>query len=206
MRLVGSPAKMTWFVTRRFLGFGALLVLMFLLAGCDQTGTMVEQNYNRPLTESALFSDGRSARSLVPGTIPQTENRVDDPVVTGLTTDNNPVEKIPIPVTPELVQRGQERYEIFCAVCHGPSGGGDGKAVNMGFPQPPDLMSETSRNLTDGEIFAIIRDGQGMMLSYGYRVKAPDRWAVIAYMRAMQWKGTRLEQEMTAEEIQQMGY
>jgi len=206
MKRLVSPARNTPFFPYRLLGLFVVLVAMLFLTGCDQTGTMVDQAYNRPLSASGLFPDGRSARLLVPGTVPQTELKVDDPSVTGLSADGEPVEKIPVPVTSELIQRGQERYDIFCSVCHGPDGHGDGKVVNMGFPQPPDLFSDSAINLTDGDIFKIIADGQGVMLPYGYRVKAPDRWAVIAYMRAMQLKGGHLEQDLTDEEVQQLGY
>lgn len=180
---------------------------LFLLTGCQATGRMRIQPYNRPLSASDFFADGSSARKLVAGTVPQTDQRADDPALTGKTDIGDYVTTIPVQVTSELVKRGQERYEIYCSVCHGVDGHGDGKLVTaFQFPAPPDLQSEDAKNeLPDGEIFEVIETGKNVMLSYGYRVKAPDRWAVIAYIRALQLKGSHLTQDLTPEELQQLG-
>jgi len=194
-----KPSSLRWF------GLVLLAASLFLLTGCQATGRMDVQAYDRPLSANPFFADGRSARNLVAGTVPQTDLRVDDPSVTGLGPDGAPLAGFPEPVTNELVKRGRERFDIYCVVCHGVDGHGDGKAVTFGFPKPPDLFDEATRSAPNGEIFDIITNGKDKMLSYGYRVKAPDRWAIIAYLRAMQVKGGHLTQDLTSEELQQLG-
>lgn len=189
----------------RWLKQAALVVGFVLLAGCAASGIMDKQPYNRPLSASTFFANGSSARPLVPGTVPQTDQKVNDPALTGFTVDGQPLTGFPVPVTNDLVKRGQERFGIYCVVCHGVDGHGDGKAVAFGFPKPPDLLGSGVRSYTNGEIFGIITDGQGKMFSYGYRVKAPDRWAVIAYLRAMQLKNGHLTQDLTPSELEQIG-
>jgi mono/diheme cytochrome c family protein len=189
----------------RWLGLMLLSVCALLAVGCQATGSMAVQPYNRPLSESDFFPDGRSARNNVAGTVPQIDQKVDDPALTGITQDGGPMTGFPMPVTNDLVKRGQERFGIYCVVCHGVDGHGDGKAVTFGFPKPPDLLTADTMALTNGEIFDIISNGQGKMLSYGYRVKPSDRWAVIAYLRAMKLKNGHLTQDLTSEELQQLG-
>lgn len=186
-------------------GLVLLVACLILLMGCQATGSLDTQPYNRPLSASDFFADGRSARNIVSGAIPQTDQRVDDPAVTGKSESGEPLTNIPVPVTNDLVKRGQERFNIYCVVCHGVDGHGDGKVVPFGFPKPPDLLTDAVKGIPDGEIFDIIANGKGNMLSYGYRVKAPDRWAVIAYLRAMQLKNGHLTQDLTPEELQQLG-
>ncbi len=188
----------------RWLGLALLAASLFLLMGCQASGDMDVQPYNRPLSQNDLFADGRSARNLVPGTVAQTDQKVDDPAVTGLDLSGQPLTTFPVPITNDLVTRGQERFNIYCVVCHGVDGHGDGKVVGFQFPKPPDLLGD-AKTFSVGKIFDIITNGQGKMLSYGYRVKAPDRWAIIAYLRAMQLKNGHLTQDLTPEELQQLG-
>ena len=189
----------------RLVGWFILLICCMGLIGCKAIGTMVDQRYDRPLAEDPLFSDSRSARVFVPNTIPQTELSPNDPSLTGTTLEHNFVSSIPVAVTQDLVTQGKDRYEIYCMVCHGMDGHGDGKAVEFGFPAPPDLLGDNAKSLLDGEIFTIIENGKNTMLPYGYRVKANDRWAIIAYIRAMQLKGGHLTGDLTATELQQLG-
>jgi len=191
-------------VISRWLGVAIFVTSLLLLMGCQVTGDLVYQPYNRPLSQNDLFANGSSARNLIPGTVPQTDQRVDDPASTGLDQNGQPLTAFPVPVTNDLVKRGQERFNIFCVVCHGVDGHGDGKVVGFQFPAPPDLLGD-ARAFPVGEIFNIITNGQGKMLSYGYRVKAPDRWAIIAYVQAMQLKNGHLTQDLTPEELQQLG-
>jgi hypothetical protein len=190
---------------RRWSGLAVLAAAALLLMGCQAAGDMAVQPYNRPLSASDFFSDGRSARSLVAGTVPQTDQRVDDPALTGKGSNGDYISSLPVPVTNELIKRGQERFGIYCVVCHGVDGHGDGKVVTFGFTKPPDLLSDVVKEVTVGEMFDVIANGRDNMLSYGYRVKAPDRWAVIAYVRAMQLKNGHLTQDLTPQELQQLG-
>ena len=89
-------------------------------------------------------------------------------------------------MTAELLARGQDRYEIFCAVCHDPTGHGRGVVPSRGFPQPPSFHSERLRNVPSRHIVRVITDGYGVMYAYGDRVPPADRWAIAAYVRALQ--------------------
>jgi mono/diheme cytochrome c family protein len=178
---------------------------LLLLAGCQATGDMNTQPYNRPLSSSDFFSDGRSARLLVAGTVPQTDLAADDPILTGKDASGQPLTGFPLPLTNELVTRGQERFGIFCVVCHGVDGHGDGKVVPFGLSKPPDLLGESTKEFSTGQIFDTITNGQGNMFPYGYRIKPQDRWAVVAYLRAMQLKNGHLTQDLTPDELQQLG-
>jgi mono/diheme cytochrome c family protein len=189
----------------RWLGLVVFAAGLLLLMGCQVTGDMVAQAYNRPLSASDFFADGRSARSFSPGTVPQTGQRVDDPALTGQDANGDIIANIPVPVTIDLVKRGQERFNIYCVVCHGVDGHGDGKAIPFGMPKPPDLLGADIKSLTAGDYFDTITNGFDNMLAYGYRVKPPDRWAIIAYLRAMQMKNGHLTQDLTPAELQQLG-
>lgn len=188
----------------RFALLFSLAAAAMLLAGCQYTGSLRVQPYNRPLSQSDFFADGRSARNFVAGTVPQTELNSSDPSLTGKDENGNFVTALPVPLTNDLVRRGQERYEIYCMVCHGTDGHGDGQAIAFNFPKPPDLLGDTVKALPDGQVFDVITNGKGNMYSYAYRVKAQDRWAVIAYIRAMQLKNGHLEGDLTADELNQL--
>lgn len=92
----------------------------------------------------------------------------------------------PPPLTMALLERGRERYDIFCSVCHGPAGYGDGQIVQRGFPAPPSYHSERLRKVSNQYIYNVITQGYGVMFSYAQRVPPADRWAIIAYIRALQ--------------------
>lgn len=183
-----------------------LLAALFLLAGCAETGQMVDQSRLDTYEASALFTNGSSARPFVEGSVPyMAEGSPNDPALTGLGDDGQPVAASPVEITQELVARGRERYGIYCAPCHGVGGASDSNLVKLyKFPKPPLLVG--GNELTDGQIFDIITNGQKTMFSYAYRVKAPDRWAIVAYIRAMQLRGGAVDpQELTPEEINQLG-
>jgi len=199
-----SVSKIKPFLGRR-LGVVILSACFLLLAGCQQSGAMDTQPYNRPLSASDFFADGRSARGLVPGTVSQTDQKVDDPALTGKDEGGNDITNFPVPVTNDLLKRGKERFEIYCMVCHGVDGHANGKVVTYGFPKPPDLLDDSVKELPNGLLFDVITNGKGKMFSYGYRVKPADRWAVIAYLRAMQLKNGHLTQDLTPAELQQLG-
>jgi len=191
----------------RWLLFPALLVAFFLLAGCAETGQMNDQPRYDPLEASDFFPEQQSALLPVPGTVPfASTDSPNSPAVTGLTEDGEPVQGWPVEVNQEMVQLGQERYNIFCIPCHGPTGEGNGKVTGFGFPKPASLLAENARSLSNGEIFEIIQNGRGNMYPYGYRVKPDERWAVIAYIRALQLKNGAVNlQDLTPGEIDQIG-
>jgi mono/diheme cytochrome c family protein len=100
--------------------------------------------------------------------------------------DASDVEEFPFPVTAQVVERGQERYQIFCAMCHGFTGEGDGMIVRRGFRQPPSYHEDRLRQARVGHFFRVITEGYGAMPSYRAQVPVQDRWAIIAYVRALQ--------------------
>jgi mono/diheme cytochrome c family protein len=105
---------------------------------------------------------------------------------TVVTSFPNDVDAFPVPVTKELIDRGQERFNIYCIVCHGPIGNGDGMVVRRGFPKPPTYHDDRLRNAPVGHFFDVITNGWGKMNSYAFQVPPADRWAIISYIRALQ--------------------
>ena len=190
---------------RRLLLYGGLAVAFFLLAGCDQTGQMVQQPRYNPLSSSAVFPNGQSALMPVAGSVPfQATGSPNDPRLTGQDNSGQPVKGWPVKVDAALVQLGQTRYNIYCVPCHGSTAQGNGKVIGFGFPKPPDLLA--NKTLSNGDIFNVITNGKGKMFSYGYRVKPDERWAVIAYIRAMQLKNGSVDPtSLTPDQLNQIG-
>lgn len=153
-------------------GLLAALLSTILVSGCDQS--MTEQYKYTPYAPSSRFTDGASARPLVNGTV-----AIDAPV-------GPRPEHIPGPITMALLRRGQERYAIYCAPCHGLVGNGEGIVVEYGFPQPPSYMRPELLQAPDKHFFNVISNGKGKMYSYADRVQPADRWAIVAYIRALQ--------------------
>lgn len=162
---------------------GTLFLGLLLLSGC--AGRMVAQAKVEPLEASTFFTDGKAARSLVPNTVAQGDPWLDSLLETGLENDA-PATRFPFPITEEVLRRGQERYNIYCVPCHGIDGYGDGIIVDRGFTPPPSYHSDRLRNAPPGYFFDVITNGFGTMYSYGDRVPPEDRWAIIAYIRALQ--------------------
>jgi mono/diheme cytochrome c family protein len=149
------------------------LALMLVAAGCKQD--MADMPRYDPLAKSNQFPNGASARPPVPGTVAR-----DD--------DLSPVpDKIPYPVTMALLKRGQQRFNIFCSPCHGRTGDGDGMVVQRGFPKPPSYHQDALRKAPDRHFYDVITNGYGAMYSYAARVPPHDRWAIVAYIRTLQY-------------------
>ena len=166
--------------------------LLLLLAGCR--GEMYDQPREDTYDASAFFDDGKSARPLVPGTIARGELRADRQRYFGKTKDLEPVETFPFPVDRKVLARGQERYMIFCAPCHGAVGDGKGMIVQRGLSPPPSFHTDRLRNEPVGHYYHVITNGYGAMYPYASRVPPDDRWAIIAYVRALQLsQGAKLD-------------
>lgn len=164
-----------------------LLLLMLSLSlgilGCEQD--MANQPRYEPLEASPFFADGRSARPLVAGTVARGHLHADRHLYTGL-MNGEPVTRFPFPLTAAILARGRERYDIFCAPCHDRRGTGQGMVVQRGFPAPPSLHTDRLRRAPVGHFFRVISHGLGTMYAYADRVPPRDRWAIIAYIRALQ--------------------
>ena len=178
----------------------ALLPILALLlpfgSGCELRQAMFNQPKYEAYAESDFFGDRRSARPLVKGTIAQGELKEDEHLYEGL-VDGEQATTFPIAITREVLVRGQERFNIYCSPCHDRAGTGNGMIVQRGFRQPQTYHSDRLRDAAPGYFYGVIKNGFGVMSSYSYQVpRAEDRWAIVAYIRALQ-----LAQHATLEDV-----
>jgi len=166
----------------------AILVLFF--SACRQD--MYNQPRTKPLRANPFFADGKSARPLPPHTVSRDALPENSPELTGKNPDGTLVNLLPIALKPgeemrAFLERGRDRFDIFCAVCHDRTGSGNGMIVQRGFPQPPSYHVDRLRNAPIGHFYDVITNGYGVMYPYAVRVPdARDRWAIAAYIRALQ--------------------
>lgn len=172
------------------------VVTVLLLAGCRQD--MHNQPHFKPLAESDFYADLRSARPPVDGTVARGHLEADSYFYTGmLPGTNTPGDYMPFPVTEQVLTRGRERYDIYCAPCHSRLGDGNGIVPSRGFARkPPSYHIERLRKAPVGYFFDVITHGFGLMQDYASQVPPEDRWAIVAYIRALQ-----LSQNAPAAEI-----
>jgi len=157
---------------------------------------MHDQPRFKPFAESDFYTDLRSARPPVEGTVARGQLREDSYLYTGKIGDN-PGDYMPFPVTKELLARGQQRYNIYCAPCHSRVGDGNGVIPSRGFPRkPPSFHTDRLRKVPLGYLFDVTTNGFGSMSDYASQIAPPDRWAIVAYIRALQ-----LRQGATAGEV-----
>jgi mono/diheme cytochrome c family protein len=166
----------------------ALIVVALALIGSACRQDMHDQPKYLPLRESAFYTDERSARPLVDGTVARGQLRDNELLFTGKANGADAT-VFPAPVTEKVMLRGQERFDVFCSPCHGRTGQGDGMVVLRGYRRPPSLHEERLRNAPVGHYFDVITNGFGAMPDYASQVKPQDRWAIIAYIRALQLSG-----------------
>lgn len=155
-----------------------------LLTGCRQD--MQDQPKYIPLRPSSFFADGRSARPLVEGTVARGHLQADAVFYTGKTGDK-PVDAIPLPITRDLLSRGQERFNIYCSPCHDRLGNGNGMIVRRGYRHPPSYHIDRLRQVPVGYLFDVISNGLGAMPDYASQIEPRDRWAIVAYIRVLQY-------------------
>ena len=156
-----------------------------LLTGC-RLDMHVQPRYN-PYDPSDFFADGRSERPPVAGTVARNEvvGGAEQVVFSGM-LNGQEVNAFPFPITRAILDRGRDRFNIFCTPCHGLAGDGDGIIVQRGFQRPPSYHTDRLRQAPVGHFFSVITNGFGAMYPYGYRILPRDRWAIIAYIRALQ--------------------
>ena len=169
-------------MTKRLL----LALPLAVLAGSACRQDMHDQPKYKPLRESEMFADHRSARPLVAGTVARGSLREDTAFFTGK-RGNDFIAEIPVKVTPELLARGQERFQIFCSPCHGRTGRGDGMIVQRGFKAPSSYHVDRLRAMPIGYFYDVITNGFGAMADYSAQVPPADRWAIAAYVRTLQY-------------------
>jgi mono/diheme cytochrome c family protein len=158
---------------RRLAPLIVLLVLLVLLAACDQY-SMANQKKYKSYEVAELLPDGSAMQTPVPGTVWRGE------AAELAVLDQRP------PMTMALLERGRERFNIFCSPCHGRAGDGEGVIVQRGFPHPPSYHIDRLRNAPDRHFLDVIENGYGVMYSYAARVPPADRWTIVAYIRALQ--------------------
>jgi mono/diheme cytochrome c family protein len=177
------------------LGAAAALVL---LAGCRQD--MHDQPRIDPLAENRFFADGSGARPLPANTVARGELRADTAFYSGQAADGSLLTAPPMPVTRELLVRGQERFDIFCAPCHGRAGDGTGMVVQRGYKKPSSFHVDRLRQPPVAYFYFVMSNGFGVMPSYAAQIPAADRWAIAAYIRTLQLAHHYDAGELTADE------
>ncbi len=179
-------------------GSALLIVLLVGLAGCEQLDRMISQQKVKPYRESEFWPDRISMRPPQPGTVAR-EDELAQPVATGRGPDGAVLTRSPLPVTRQLLETGRKRFEIHCAACHGYLGDGVSLvARNMSLRPPPSLLARAGQ--PDGWYFQVMSEGFGVMPSYASVLPVEERWAIVAYLRALQLsQSARLEELPPAE-------
>ncbi len=171
-------------VVRQRAGLVTLLVALALFSGCRID--MHVQPRENPLSRSDFFADQRSERPPVEGTVARGELREDTYFYTGK-VGNNPGDSMPFPVTKEVLERGRERYNIYCAPCHSLVGDGNGFIPSRGFARkPPSYHIPRLQKAPLGYFYDVITNGFGIMPDYASQIPPRDRWSIVAYVRALQ--------------------
>ncbi|HEX9501030.1 MAG TPA: cytochrome c [Thermoanaerobaculia bacterium] len=160
-------------------------LVLLLLAGAACRQRMAVQPKYDPLEPSDFFSDGMSARPRIPGTVARGEVSLVGYIATGKINGQDG-DGFPFPITLQVMNRGQERFNIFCSECHGKIGDGNGMIPSRGYRRPPSYHTDILRAAKNGHFFDVITNGFGAMPSYAGQVTVNDRWAIIAYVRALQ--------------------
>jgi mono/diheme cytochrome c family protein len=173
------------------------LVCAVTIVGCRQQ--MAETGREKPLDQSAFFEDRRLARPLVPGTVARGQLKAEAAFYTGKVGDAL-VELLPVPLTKELLERGRDRFEIFCTPCHGRVGTGEGAVTKRGLRPPPSYHIQRLREAPLGHFFDVMTNGFGVMPDYAAQVPPADRWAIAAYIRTLQVSQGISVADLTAEE------
>jgi hypothetical protein len=155
--------------------------------------------------ESEFFSDGRAARLPVEGTVRRGNEQADNHRDRGRSDEGGYATGFPGIVTREMMERGQERYLIHCAACHGGVGDGQGVTTNYGMVGVPNFHTDRLREMSEGEIYEVIVNGRGLMGAYGAQVGTEDRWNIIAYMRALQRANQGTVEDVPVEERSELG-
>lgn len=178
-------------------------MVVLCVAGCRQD--MHDQPKFIPLRPSSFFADGRSERPLIEGTVARGHLNDDTAFYTGKGPDGKPLDTFPFPVTKEVVERGQTRFNVYCAPCHDRTGSGQGMIVKRGYHQPPSYHIDRLRQVSNGYIYDVITSGFGAMPDYAAQIPPRDRWAIVAYVRALQMSQNATINDVPAEARGQLG-
>ncbi len=180
--------------------FTFVLACLLACGGAACRQDMYNQPKYKPLAASEFFADGTSARPLPPHTVARGHLDEDTIFFTGKNEDGTLAAAFPMPITRDLLKHGQERFNIYCSVCHGYEGDGNGMIVQRGFPPPNSYHIDRLRQAPPGYFFNVITNGYGIMYSYASRVEPADRWAIAAYIRALQLSRNGRPDDVPADE------
>ena len=178
----------------------ALALATVVSAGCRQD--MHDAPRYDPLEASDAFGNGSSARPIVAGTVPRGQLNDDAFLHTGKGAGNLPVAAFPFAITHDDLDRGQERFNVFCAPCHGRTGVGNGMVVQRGYRQAQSLHIDRLRMAPEGYFFDVITNGFGVMPDYRAQIAVEDRWRIIAYVRALQLSRQGATTDMPADMLE----
>jgi mono/diheme cytochrome c family protein len=184
-------------------GRRGLLVAALLLAAAGCRQDMHNQPKAIPLRESMFFKDGSSARPLVEGTIARGTLQDDAAFFTGK-SGAAAVDALPFALTADVLDRGEQRFNIYCTPCHGMTGQGDGMIVRRGYRQPPSYHIDRLRQVPLGHFYDVMTNGFGAMPDYRAQIAPRDRWAIAAYIRALQLSQHAPAAELSPEERQKL--
>ena len=159
-------------------------LLLAALSGCERND-MHNQPRHEPMEASTFFADGQSSRPQVAGTVARGQNVANDMRFAGVASGPTP-DAFPFEITKADLKRGKQRYEIYCGVCHGVAGDGNGMIVQRGFVPPPSFHEQRLKDAPVGHFFNVITNGFGAMYSYNDRIFPEDRWRIAAYVRVLQ--------------------
>ena len=162
-----------------------LIGTVLLLSGCELRQAMYDQPKLRPLQASEFFEDGMASRMPVEGTVARGLLKEDGHLYDGM-ENGELATTFPEAVTLDVIRRGRQRYDIFCAPCHDRVGTGNGMIIQRGFKQPPSLHEDRLRDSAPGYYYNVIKNGFGVMQGYAPQIPVKDRWAIAAYIKALQ--------------------
>jgi len=175
----------------------ALVVTLAVSTGCSRRQAMYNQPKYEPFEKSDFFADGRANRLPVPGTVAQGDIATNPHLSEGR-VNGNIASTYPFEITRDVLNRGKARFQIYCTPCHNQSGDGLGMVVKRGFMQPPSLHIERLRKVPVGHFFNVITNGIGNMSAYNVQIPPEDRWAITAYVRALQFSQNARESDVPA--------
>ncbi|HMI82721.1 MAG TPA: cytochrome c [Polyangiaceae bacterium] len=181
----------------------ATLFMPLILLGCRNE--MYDQAKAKPLSESTFFANGQNARPLPPDTVARGFLREDKAMYAGIAPSGSFVTELPVPLTRATLERGHQRYDIFCSPCHGKQGNGLGMIVQRGFKQPSSFHVDRLRQQPVGYFFDVMTQGFGQMPSYASQVPPEDRWAIAAYVRALQLSQHAIAAELSPDDRKKLG-
>ena len=180
----------------------AIVVGVMAMSGCQGTThlerlrqEMYNQSKFEPLEKNSFFDDTRASRPWIKGTVARGQLRTDTHLYTGM-VNGEPARTFPFPVTRKEIERGKDRYNIYCTPCHGALGDGRGMVVRRGMKHPPSYHIDRLRDEVRGYYFDVMTNGFGAMYSYASRIKPDDRWRIVAYIKALQ-----LSQNATLDDV-----